>query len=118
MISIGVGLLFLVALLFLVNKLSTGSIEVLNANRYAAVIEKTPVSKDTTLMVVQIGDEGIVLLQGANHTEVLKKLDSGELCKVAEKKKSTLFSSKDVPIIELKAVHSKLGAYVDAKKSK
>lgn len=82
------GVLLLIVILFLVNKFSNGSVEKLNANKYISVIEKTPISKDTMLMVVKIGEDGVVLIHNPNHTEVVKTLGL-EAIAMIEKKKSS-----------------------------
>lgn len=94
--------------MFLVNKFSTGSVEKLNAHKYANVIEKTPIGKDTMLMVVKIGKEGVVLIHNPNHTEVIKTLGVEDIAMIEEKKSSNKENglALDKPICDL----NKLGA--------
>ena len=104
--------MLLVFLMGLVNKFSNGSIERLNIHKYASVIERTPINKDTTLMVIKVGSEGVVLINNSNHTEVIKTLSESEVNDL--EKKRSLSKERgmvlDSPISKLKAMDlSKIG---------
>lgn len=70
-----------------------------NSKRYAYVVEKTPISRDSNLLIVKIGEEGTVVLQNPNSSIVLKNIDKETMQGLEEKT-----SKVDLPIENLKAI--------------
>ena len=71
----------LVVLLFMILALrfSNKGITKYNSKKYARVIDRIQLSKESSIVILKLGDKGIVLLTSTNHTEKLEELTKEEI---------------------------------------
>lgn len=79
-------LMFLIVLI--AHKMNGTSLQNMGMYRYAKVIEKVSISKDTFLIVLKTGDEGCVLLISPNHVERVRNLNRSDLEEIETNKKN------------------------------
>ncbi|MFR3072484.1 MAG: flagellar biosynthetic protein FliO [Paeniclostridium sp.] len=80
-------LMFLIILI--AYKMNGLSLQNMGIYRYAKVIEKVSISKDTFLIVLKTGDEGCVLLISPNNVERVRDLNKADLEEIEKNKKSS-----------------------------
>lgn len=68
-------------------KLSKKGMDSLSMKSYAQVIERFNLNKDTTLMVLKLGNTGCVLISSIHNTQVIKELDENEIEEIIRMKK-------------------------------
>lgn len=78
----GAIILLLVALL----KLSDGKLKGLTKGKYIKVIEKTPLSKNSSLYLLKLGDEAVVVLTNEKGADKIKDLSKEEIEKIEREK--------------------------------
>lgn len=64
--------------------------KVTTGGKYVKVIEKTQLSKDSFIVVLKVGDAGMVMLTSSNHTEKLKDITKEEIEEIESKKQESL----------------------------
>lgn len=64
--------------------------KVTTSSKYVKVIERTQLSKDTYIVVLRVGNEGIVMLTSSGHTEKLKDITKEEIEEIENKKQESL----------------------------
>ncbi|MGL4874677.1 MAG: flagellar biosynthetic protein FliO [Clostridium sp.] len=82
-----VSLIVVLGLMGITFKLANNSVKKINKDKYIKVIEKTQIGKDTSLMVVKIGEEGFLISVSNGKTEKLKELKKEEIEKLEKEKK-------------------------------
>ncbi|WP_185966688.1 flagellar biosynthetic protein FliO [Clostridium cibarium] len=75
-------LIIIFALMVIVLKYTRQGIKKTTGKKYVKVVDRTQISKDTFIVVVRTGEEGMVILTAAGHTEKLKDLSSEEMDKI------------------------------------
>ncbi|WP_242851258.1 flagellar biosynthetic protein FliO [Clostridium sp. DMHC 10] len=55
--------------------------------KYIKVLEKTSLSKDTSLLVIKIGSKGYIMSSTTSKTEILMEIDGEELSAIEKVKK-------------------------------
>lgn len=78
----GALLLLLVAIL----RLTEGKLKGLSRGKYVKVIEKTALSKNSSIYLLKLGDEGAVILTNDKGAETIKELSKEEIEKIEMKK--------------------------------
>ena len=74
------GFIILMFLIILIaHKMNGLSLQNMGIYRYAKVIEKVSISKDTFLIVLKTGDEGCVLLISPNNVERVRDLNKARV---------------------------------------
>lgn len=58
-------------------------------NKYVRVIDRVQVSKDSFIVILKMGEEGMVLLTAPSHTEKLKELSKEEIEKIERDKQES-----------------------------
>ncbi len=58
--------------------------------KYVKVIERVQISKDGYILVVKVGNKGMVLSTSTGHTEKLQELSEEELAEIEESKQQAL----------------------------
>lgn len=96
-VSLGIVL----GLMVLTFKFANNGVKRINGDKYIEVIDRTQIGKDSSLIVVKIGDEGMVMSVTNGHTEKLKDLSKDEIEKIEKNKKN-----KDE---ELKLMYDSIG---------
>lgn len=79
-------LIILFALMVAVLKFSKKGIDNTTRRNYTKIIDKTQISKDSFIIVMKLGKEGMVLLTSSGHTEKLKDLSEEEVIEIEENK--------------------------------
>ncbi len=64
--------------------------KVTTGGKYIKIIEKTQLSKDSFIVVLRIGNEGMVMLTSSGHTEKLKDITKEEIEEIESKKQQSL----------------------------
>lgn len=86
LIKIIVFLPFILFLVYLSLKFGGNKLQNIQNGRYIKVLERVPLSKENSLLVVKIGDKGYVLTSAAGKIDTLLQLDEAELKKIEESK--------------------------------
>lgn len=82
-------LIFIFGLIIVFYKYSNKGINKINEKKYIKVIERIQISRDSSIIIIQIGEEGQVLLSSIGHTKVLKELTKEQLEKIQNDKKES-----------------------------
>jgi len=85
-----VALIVILGLMIIVVKYSKKGIDSTTRRSYTKIVDKTQISKDSFIVVLRVGKEGMVLLTSTGHTEKLKDLSEEEINK-AEADKQEAF---------------------------
>ncbi|GAB6167691.1 flagellar biosynthetic protein FliO [Clostridium carnis] len=112
------------ALMYLAFKLSGEKIDKLNKNKYIKILERIQMSKDSSIVLLKIGEKGYVMSISNGKTEKLEEISKEEILKLEnsknmEKKELTLqyqklFDKVKDKILKLKS-KSKLKEEKDGK---
>lgn len=102
-----VSLIIIFGLMIIVLKYSKKGIDSSTRRSYTKIVDKTQISKDSFVVVLRIGKEGMVMLTSAGHTQKLKDLTEDEI-KKAEEDKQEAFD-------EMTKVY---GKFIDVSRSK
>lgn len=89
-------LIVVLGLIFIVYKTSGNKIANMQSNKYVKVIERTQISKDTTILVIKLGEDGCVLSTSQNKTEKLKELSKEEIEQIETVKRKQLESTNEI----------------------
>ena len=82
-------LIIIFGLMIIVLKYSKKGIDITTRRNYTKIIDKTQISKDGFIVVLRVGNEGMVLLTSTGHTQKLKDLSEEEINKAeADKQES------------------------------
>lgn len=79
--------LIVFSLMYLVFKLSGDKFSKLNEGKYIKILERTQISKDSSIAVVKVGKKGYVLSTTSNKMEKLDDLTEEEINLLEEGKK-------------------------------
>jgi len=80
---------FVIALILIFGKM--GSKFNLNTNyRYMKILERLPISKDNTLLVVKVGEKGFLMSSSTGKIEILREIDGAELESINELNKANM----------------------------
>lgn len=74
------------ALMYLLYKLSDTKMKQLNNTKYIKVLERTQISKDGSLILVKLGDKGYIMSSSTGKNEIIKELNDDELEKYESSK--------------------------------
>lgn len=66
------------ALILIVGKLGN-KFNLTTNNKYMKILERLPLSKDTSLLIVKVGDKGYLMSSSSGKSEILKELSGSEL---------------------------------------
>lgn len=83
-------LIVIFGLMIIVLKYSKKGIDSTTKRNYTKIVDKTQISKDSFIVVLRVGNEGMVLLTSTGHTQKLKDLSEEEINK-AEADKQEAF---------------------------
>lgn len=83
-------------LIFIIYKTSGNQVANMQNGKYIKVIERTQVSKDTTLLVVKIGEEGCIMSSSPNNTQKVQDLSKEEINSIEVSKKRNLEKSSEI----------------------
>jgi len=70
---------FILFLIYLSLKYGGTKLQGLQGGRYLKIVERLPLSKDNSIMVVKIGIKGYVISSTNNNIEILEEINAEEL---------------------------------------
>lgn len=73
-------------LMYLTFKLSGDKLSKINNNKYIKVLERSQISRETSIAVVKVGDKGYILSISNNKIEKLDELSNEEILVIEEDK--------------------------------
>ncbi|SHI39923.1 flagellar protein FliO/FliZ [Clostridium cavendishii DSM 21758] len=82
------GMIILMFLIVLTLKLGANKVSKFQRGKYIKVLEKTPLSKDSNLFLIKLGEEGCIITSSQNNVEVIKKLTKDEIDIIEKEKKA------------------------------
>ena len=83
-------------------KLSKINSDNINKHKYVKVLERTNLSKDTSIFVLEIGDEGCVLASSPSKIEKIKELNKEDIADIYEMKESHGISLENIDVGKFK----------------
>jgi len=104
---------FVIALILLFGKMGS-KFNLSTNNRFMKIIERLPISKDNTLLVVKVGEKGFLMSSSTGKIEILKEIDGAELESINELNKANMLQlnkgleSLDLTNLNVKDILSKL----------
>lgn len=96
----------IILLIYILLKYGGGKLQGMQNGRYIKILEKTPLSKNTSLLVVKLGDKGYVISSTESKTEILMEINNEELNSIEKVKEIPQYKSLDEFVKDLK---NKLG---------
>lgn len=84
---------FIVFLIYIVLKYGGGNLQKLQNGKYLKIIERVPLSKDSSLVVVKMGGRAYVVSSTAHRVEILRELEEEETFELSESKVVPEFKS-------------------------
>ena len=81
-----VALIVIFGLMIIILKYSKKGIDSATRRSYTKIVDRTQISKDSFIVVLRVGKEGMVLLTSTGHTQKLKDLSEEEINKAEEDK--------------------------------
>lgn len=93
LLKIIVFLPFVIMLIYLSLKFGGSKLQQIQNGKYIKVLERVPLSKDSSLVAVKIGESGYVISTTANKVEILKTISQEELIKLEQNNSIPEFSS-------------------------
>jgi len=73
------GLIIIFGVCFVALNYSNKSLSKISNKRYVKVVDRMQISKDTYIVILKIGNKGMVLLTNMGHTEKLQELSLEEI---------------------------------------
>ena len=92
-------------LIFLVFKVLGNKVNSINDKRYMKVIDRLQITKDNSIIIVQIGKNGYIMSSSAKGLEKIKELEEEELQLIINMKKKSLDEMQSV----YDSIYNKLG---------
>lgn len=80
-------LIIVFGLMFVALKCSNKGMSKFTDKKYVKVIDKVQISKDNYILILKIGEKGMIVMTSNNHTEKLQELSKEEVLKIEEDKK-------------------------------
>lgn len=83
-------LIIIIAMILLTAKLVSKGTSRTTSSKYTKVLERIQISKDSSILVIKTGEEGMVILTSPSHTEKLKDLTKEEIRAIELKKEESI----------------------------
>lgn len=93
LINLSIAIPFFILVMILSIKLSKSNLHKIKEGRYAQVIERTSLTKDTNMFVIKTGNEGCLVLVSQSHTQKIKDLSSEEINEIIRNKEHSRFDN-------------------------
>lgn len=77
---------FIICLIYLVLRYGGTSLQKMQNGRFIKIIERVPVSKDNSLVVVKMGSKSYIMTSTNHSLEILRELELDEEIKLSETK--------------------------------
>lgn len=92
----------IILLIYVLLKYGGGRLQGMQNGRYIKVLEKTPLSKETSLMVIKLGSKAYVVSSTVSKTEILMEISNEDLNAIEEEKKIPQYKSLDEFLTDVK----------------
>lgn len=102
-LNIIIALPLILTLIVLVVKYGGSKMQNMQNGRFIKIIERVPLTKETSILVVKIGNEGYVMSSSSSKTEIILKLNEDQLIMIEDSKKIPQYSNINDFINKLKA---------------
>ncbi|MFT8313913.1 MAG: flagellar biosynthetic protein FliO [Clostridium sp.] len=86
-------LLVILPLIYVSIKYGGNKLQNMQNGNYMKVLERLPLTKENSLLVIQIGEKGYVFSSSGNKLEILMELYSEEIKKIQESKTVTQYKN-------------------------
>lgn len=83
-------LIAIIAMILLTAKLVSKGTTKTTSLKYTKVLERSQISKDSSILVIKTGEEGMLVLTSPSHTEKLKDLTKEEIREIELKKEESI----------------------------
>ena len=83
-------LAILLGILIITLRYSSKGIQKSVDKKYIRVIDRVQISKENCIVVVKVGEKGMVLSVASGHTEKLEELSGDEIIKIEQEKRESL----------------------------
>jgi flagellar protein FliO/FliZ len=70
---------FILLLIYISLKYGGSKLQNIQNGRFIKVMERVPLTKDSSIMVVKIGDKAFIMSSGAGKTEILLELEEAQM---------------------------------------
>lgn len=90
MIKLIVALAVVFCLFSISVRYSNKGLSKINEKKYVKVIDRVQISKESFIVIVRLGEKGLVLLTNQNHTEKLEELSEEKIREIEENKKDNI----------------------------
>lgn len=80
---------FVIALILIFGKMGS-KLNLNTNNKYMKILERLPISKDNTLLVVKVGEKGFLMSSSTGKIEILREIDGAELESINELNKANM----------------------------
>lgn len=81
-------LIVVFAIMYLLAKLSNDQIDRINYSRYIKILEKTSISKDSSIILLKIGKKGYVISSSNKGLEKLEEISEEDIEEIETEKKN------------------------------
>ena len=89
-------------------KLTKFNSDNINKHKYVKVLERTNLNKDTSIFVLEMGDEGCVVVSSPSKIEKLKELNVEDIAEIYEMKESHGISLENIDVDKFKVLNFNL----------
>lgn len=102
LVNLSVFIILMIGVILIAYKVNGISIQNVGLDRYAKILEKVAINKDTYLVVLKTGNDGCVLLVSNNNIERIKDLTIDEVKDIEERKqKNNVLNSEKIQVGKL-----------------
>ncbi len=98
-----VALLIILPLIYLSLKFGGNKLQNVQNGNYMKVLEKISVSKENSLLVIKIGEQGYVFSSTGDKMEIIMKLTGEQISKIEESKKITQYKNMNEFLSDFKS---------------
>lgn len=88
LVNISTFIIIMVVVITIAYKLNGINLQNIGIDRYAKILEKVGISRDTYLIVLKTGEDGYVLLVSGNSIEKIKHLTQDDIKEIESKKQN------------------------------
>lgn len=81
-----IALLFILMLIYISMKYGGSKLQNIQNRRYIKILERVPISKENSLLVVKIGQKGYVMASTNGKVEIISELSQEEIIEVVDSK--------------------------------
>lgn len=79
LVNLSAFIILMIGVIAIAHKMNGLNLQNVGMYRYAKILEKVGINKDTYLMVLKTGEDGCVLLVSSNNIEKIKDLTPGDI---------------------------------------